>query len=96
MTGSELPRLDADELLRTLSTRQHLHPHRPLGDALADLAGTCGLCTAAAASVIARLGLDANRAIGRLTRSQLAHLARVVARLCRHSMSGAPDRQAAN
>ena len=96
MTRPEPQRLDAEELLRTLSTRQYLHPHRPLADALADLAGTCGLCSAAAATVMARLGLHGERAIGRLTRSELAHLARIVARLCRHSLSGAPDRQAAN
>ena len=97
MTRSELTRPPcpvADDVLRTLSIRQHLRPHRQLGDALGDLAGACGLCPAAAAQVLARIGLDADGAIGRLTRAELTRLSRVLSRLCRHSLSGVADGEA--
>ena len=75
----------ADEILSELSTRQFVRPHRPTGEALADVAERVGTCPAAAARALAWLDLDSAAAIGRLTRTQLAQLARSVHRFCRQS-----------
>lgn len=92
MDRSQLRRLLApgpDEILRDLSDRQFTHPHRPLGDVLADLARRSGLCPAAAGRAVAWLELSPAVAVGRLTRTQLAQLARSAHRFGRQASAAA-------
>ena len=67
---------DAEGILQELSTRQHLAPHRPLGDVLSDTVETTGVCPDAAARALAWLNLPPDRSIGRLRRGELMQLAR--------------------
>lgn len=75
----------SDEILSELSTRQFVRPHRPTGEALAEVAERLGACPDAAARALAWLDLDPAGVVGRLTRTQLAQLALSVHRFCRQS-----------
>jgi hypothetical protein len=72
---------DAEGILRELTTRQHLTPHRALGEAVAEIVEQVGACPAAAEGAMERLELDATRSIGRLRRGELIQLARGMYRL---------------
>jgi hypothetical protein len=72
--------LDAEAILQELTTRQHLSPHRPLGQVVADLVDRTGVCPVAAERALAWLSLDGNRPVGRLRRGELSQLARAVHR----------------
>ena len=76
----------ADSLLRDLSTRQHLQPHVPLGDVLGAVTDDTGLCPQAAERAVGWLGLDPERAIGRLRRSELSQLAQSIDRFWREGV----------
>lgn len=78
---------DSDEILNDLTTRQHLFPHRPLRQTLAESAAALGFCPAAAEQAIEWLRLDPASAVGRLQRTELAQLARCVYRFWRQSLS---------
>jgi hypothetical protein len=97
MIGSDQRRLDdvdADHILAELSTRQHLHPHRPLEQVLADVQHELGFCMGAAQAGIAWLRLDASLAVGRLRRCELIQLARSIHRFWRQSLAGSvPESQ---
>jgi hypothetical protein len=71
---------DAEGILQELSTRQHLGPHRPLKDVVADTVESTGLCPDAAARALAWLNLSPDRSIGRLRRGELMQLARCMYR----------------
>ena len=70
----------ADGVLKELTVRQHLAPHRPLQEVLAETVEVTGVCPAAAQRALAWLGLPGDRAIGRLRRSELMQLARCMCR----------------
>lgn len=72
---------DADGILRELTNRQHLTPHRPVGQVVAETAERVGACMIAADRAIDRLQLDRSRSIGRLRRGELIQLARGMYRL---------------
>jgi len=74
---------DADEALNALSTRQFVRPHQSAGDAAADVARQLGVCASAAARSVAWLEIDPCVAVGRLTRAQLAQMARSMVRFAR-------------
>ena len=76
---------DPDDILRELSTRQHLVPHRPVGEALAAAAAEAGFCPAAAERALGWLQIDPAAKIGRLRRSELAQLAHSIYRFRRSS-----------
>jgi hypothetical protein len=80
----------ADELLKDLTTRQHVRPHRPLRDALDDLCRATGACPAAAARATAWLNLSPDKPIGRLRRTELTQLARSIHRFWSATNRGEP------
>ena len=92
--GKQAPGTDADGVLRELTVRQHLTPHRPLGDVVAEIVGRVGACPVAAERALDRLELDRSRSIGRLKRGELIQLARGMYRLWCHAL--AADRSPAD
>ena len=95
--GKQNPGTDADGILRELTLRQYLTPHRPLGHALGEVVERLGVCPDAAARAMSRLDLDPARPIGRLKRGELVQLARTLFRLWTHSLPAtapAPDHSA--
>lgn len=85
--GKQAPGTDADGILRELTIRQHLAPHRPLGEVLAELVERLGACPVAAERAMVRLELRASRSIGRLRRGELIQLARGMYRLWCHALT---------
>lgn len=85
--GKQVPGVDADGILRELTVRQHLTPHRPLGDVMAELVGRVGACPVAAERAMDRLDLQRSRSIGRLKRGELIQLARGMYRLWFHALA---------
>ena len=79
--AATVPGTDADGILRELTTRQHLTPHRPVGQVVAETAERVGACMVAAERALERLQLDRGRSIGRLRRGELIQLARAMYRL---------------
>jgi hypothetical protein len=82
-----LDQVDPQSILSELSTRQYLHPHRPLQQVLADAQRELGFCMGAAQAAIAWLRLDATQAVGRLRRSELIQLARSIHRFWRQALA---------
>ena len=88
MNRSYLRRLrspDSDDILAGLTVRQHLQPHRPLGQTLAESAEQVGFCPDAATRAVEWLGLDPAASVGRLRRTELTQLARCVYRFWRQA-----------
>ena len=80
--------VDADRILAELSIRQHLHPHRSLGQVLSEAQRELGFCTGAARAAVEWLRYDAGQSVGRLRRSELIQLARSIHRFWRQSRAG--------
>jgi hypothetical protein len=78
---------DAEGILEELSVRQHLTPHRPLKDVVAEVVDVTGVCPVAAQRAVAWLALSADQSIGRLRRSELMQLARSMHRFWSESES---------
>jgi hypothetical protein len=76
----QVPGTDADGILRELTIRQHLTPHRPVGLVLSDIVERIGACPVAADRAVSRLELDDSKSIGRLKRGELIQLARSIYR----------------
>ena len=74
---------ECQSLLDALSTRQHLRPHEPVGEALANVGAQLEVCPNASAAALRWLDLNPERAIGRLRRTELMQLARSVHRFWR-------------
>ena len=79
---------DADGILKELTTRQYLTPHRPLGQAVAEIVDQLGVCSQAADRAIAWLDLDRTRSIGRLRRGELMQLAHALHRFWIQAIAG--------
>ena len=91
-----LPGIDSDGILRELSTRQHLTPHRRLSDVVSEIVENVGACPVAAERAMGRLELDGSRSIGRLKRSELIQLARSMYRYWSQALAaGESDRSPA-
>jgi hypothetical protein len=91
MTPPDAPAVedvDANRILAELSTRQHLHPHRPLGQVLAEAQRDLGFCPGAARAAVEWLRFEPSQAIGRLRRSELIQLARSIHRFWRQARGG--------
>jgi hypothetical protein len=71
---------DADAVLNILTQRQHLHPHQPLREALEATIDELHCCPAAVERAMQWLQLDWNQPVGRLRRTELVQLARVIHR----------------
>ena len=80
---------DADAILHDLTTRQHLFPHRPVGQVLAASAADVAFCPSVADRALAWLQIDPATAVGRLPRTQLSQLARCLDRLSRQALAEA-------
>jgi hypothetical protein len=92
MTRALLRRLktaDAHDVLAELSTRQYIAPRKPLADALTEVAAKLGLTLASVREGAERMEVDVTRSIGRLTRAELEHLARLIHRASRHELANA-------
>ena len=76
---------ECQSLLDALSTRQHLRPHEPVGEALANVGAQLDVCPNASAAALQWLDLDPARSIGRLRRTELMQLARSVHRFWRQA-----------
>jgi hypothetical protein len=76
-----VPGTDADGIMEELTTRQHLAPHRPVAEVVAELVERVGACPVAAEKAMARLELDGTRSIGRLKRGELIQFARGMYRM---------------
>ena len=88
--------VDGDRIVAELSTRQHLTPHRTVGEILADAQRVLGFCPNAAATALGWLNFDPTLPIGRLRRSELIQLARSIHRYWRQAVAGpAPHSQPA-
>ena len=83
-----VPTIDADEILRELTVRQHLAPDLPLAEVVAELVERSGACPVAAERAMERLELDGARPIGRLKRGELIQFARGMYRLWRSAGGG--------
>ena len=71
------PVLEAEAILQELTIRQHLSPHKPLRQVLAQ----ARTCPVAAEHAMEWLGLNGARAIGRLKRVELIQLAKSLHRI---------------
>ena len=81
----------SDDILAELTVRQHLNPHRPLGQTLTESAEEVGFCPDAATRAVQWLGLDPAVSVGRLRRTELTQLARCIYRFWRQSMTPEPQ-----
>jgi hypothetical protein len=72
--------IDADGLLKELTTLQHLSPRKPLGQVVSQLVDRTAVCPVAADRALGWLGLDASRSVGRLRRGELSQLSRAIHR----------------
>jgi hypothetical protein len=81
--------LRPEEILSALTIHQHLHPHQPLGSAVAQVARSAGVCPRAVEVALAWLGLDAEMRFGRLRRTELTQLSRSIHRFWRDAVSQA-------
>lgn len=85
--GKQVPGTDADGILRELTVRQHLTPHRPLCEVVGEIVERLGACPVAAEGAMSRLELQHFRPIGRLKRGELIQLARGMYRLWCHALA---------
>jgi hypothetical protein len=76
---------DAEEILSDLTTRQFVRPHASVNEALSASAAALGFCTHAAERALLWLEVAPSTSVGRLTRTQLAQLARCLFRFCRQT-----------
>ena len=79
--------VSSDGLLAAYTTYQHLHPHRPLTQALADAGDALRVCPQAAEAALGWLQIDPTRPIGRLRRTELVQLARAVHRFWQNRLA---------
>jgi len=81
----------ADDILYDLTVRQHLKPHRSVGDTMSDAASGLGFCVSAAELALEWLQIDPATSIGRLRRGQLSQLSRSIYQYRRRAdMAAAP------
>jgi len=90
-----VPGVDADEILRELTVRQHLAPYRRLADVVAEMIERTGACPVAAERAMERLELDGNRPIGRLKRGELIQFARGMYRLWAQALAAEANQSSA-
>lgn len=90
-----VPGTDAEGILLELTTRQHLAPHRSVGQVVGEVVKDVGVCPAAADRALERLGLESGRSIGRLRRAELSQLARAMHRYWTQSLAVHPEESTA-
>jgi len=85
-----LVQVRAETILETLTQQQFLHPHRAIGAVLRETLPQLGASVKDGATVMDRLGLDPEIAVGRLRRTEITQLSRALHRQARHG-SDNPD-----
>ena len=85
--AKQVPGTDAEGILRELTVRQHLTPHRPLGQVVGVIVERVGACPVAADRAMARLDMAGSKSSGRLKRGELIQLARSMYRLWAHALA---------
>ena len=78
----------SDRILQSLSRQQHLHPHQTMESALQEAAKAVGFCRGAAEQAMHWLGVQPDRSIGRLRRTELVQLARSIERFWQRDLAG--------
>lgn len=78
--------VDPADILDELSKRQHLDPRKPISDVLTGVAAIFGLTLSSVRDAFSRMEIDASRSIGRITRSELEHLSKLIHRSYRHEL----------
>lgn len=81
--------IDAEGILRYLSARQHVLPHRTVRETTSELISRFDACPVAIARSIDWLNLDADIAIGRLRRTELIQLSNSIHRYWRAALDRA-------
>ncbi len=92
MNRTELRRLveaDFENLLETLTARQHLAPHESLSQTIDHAVRELGVCPEAAAEALGWLALPSSTKIGRLRRTELMQLARTMHRFWHERIAAA-------
>ena len=74
---------DAAALLKFLTDRQFVGPHKPLSGVLEDAQRLANVCPVVAGRAVQWLGLDVTQSVGRLRRTQLTQLAQCISRFQR-------------
>lgn len=72
-----------EQILEHLTVRQHVMPHRPLGEALNELCQQVGTCPVAVNRAADWLEFPSDLSFGRLRRSELVQLSRSIHRFWR-------------
>jgi hypothetical protein len=82
-----LLRTTPESLLEALSTRQHLRPHEPLGEAVLETTRVLGVCPVAVEQALRWLGFDPSLRAGRVRRTEMTQLASAIHRFWRQNAS---------
>lgn len=72
--------VDSDRILADLLARQHLTPHKPLGEVLDAAGSVFSWCPNAARTALDWLSLNPDQAVGRLRKTELIQLSRSIQR----------------
>lgn len=81
--------IDAEGILRYLSARQHVLPHRTVRETTSELTTRFDACPVSIARSIDWLNLDGEIAIGRLRRTELIQLSNSIHRYWRAALDRA-------
>lgn len=76
-----------EEILKFLTVRQHVRPHRAVRDVLGDVTRATGACPVAVDRAMRWLDLSPDGPVGRLRRTELTQLARSIHRFWRAAAS---------
>jgi hypothetical protein len=85
LNSQNLVGVDADVVVQALTQRQFVRPHQPLRQALAEVIDELRCCPVAVERAVQWLQLQWDEPIGRLRRTELIQLARVIHRFWNES-----------
>jgi hypothetical protein len=91
-SAGKVPNVNSEVILNHLTSQQHLHPHRTVGQVLDETVEAFGCCPQAIERGIEWLGIEADRAIGRLRRSELVQLSKAVHRFWTQNIQAASEK----
>jgi len=76
----------ADRIIDVLTDQQHTRPHQTVAGAVAASAVAVGFCPEAGQQAVESLGVGPHTVVGRLRRTELIQLAKVIHRYWRQSV----------
>jgi hypothetical protein len=85
MNAQNLVGVDADVVVQALTRRQFVRPHQPLREALTEVIDELHCCPAAVERAVQWLQVGWDQPIGRLRRTEVIQLARVIHRFWNES-----------